>query len=78
MPNCWYVLMRFFLRVDRTLVRLRDTRVFCDLRQPDRVVREVKHSEATLAELSGGARPGRGVRHRVIWVVLGLRQQLSA
>lgn len=33
MPNCLYVLLRFLLRVDRTLVRLRDARVFCDLRQ---------------------------------------------
>ena len=37
MPACWYVLMRFFLRVDGTLVRLRDVRLFCDLRQSDKV-----------------------------------------
>ena len=62
MPNCWYVLMRYFLRVDGTLVRLREARVFCDLRRPSgKVVREVKHMEASLAELSGNAAPGRGV-----------------
>ena len=33
MPNCWYLLVRFFLRVDRMFVRLRETRLFCDLRQ---------------------------------------------
>jgi TIP41-like family len=33
MPNCWYVLLRFFLRVDRLFVRLREARLFCDLRQ---------------------------------------------
>ena len=33
MPNCWYVLLRFFLRVDRMFVRLREARLFCDLRQ---------------------------------------------
>lgn len=38
MPNCWYVLMRFFLRVDGTLVRLREARLFCDLRRPGRQV----------------------------------------
>ena len=33
MPNCWYLLVRFFLRVDRMFVRLREARLFCDLRQ---------------------------------------------
>ncbi len=37
MPGCWYVLLRFFLRVDSTLVRLRETRLFCDLRDPHKV-----------------------------------------
>ena len=29
MPRCWLVLLRFWLRVDGTLVRLRETRLFC-------------------------------------------------
>jgi hypothetical protein len=29
MPRCWLVLMRFWLRVDGCLVRLRDVRHFC-------------------------------------------------
>ena len=29
MPKCWYVLLRFFLRVDGVMVRLRETRLFC-------------------------------------------------
>jgi hypothetical protein len=29
MPRAWLVLLRFFLRVDGSLVRLRETRVFC-------------------------------------------------
>lgn len=37
MPNCWYVLVRFFLRVDRMFVRLREARLFCDLRQVRRL-----------------------------------------
>lgn len=37
MPSCWFVLLRFFLRVDGTLVRLREARFFCDLKQPDKV-----------------------------------------
>lgn len=31
--------------------------------QPARLVRELKHSEATLATLSGSAKPGKGVRN---------------
>ncbi|KAL4573142.1 hypothetical protein LXL04_019939 [Taraxacum kok-saghyz] len=29
MPSCWFLLLRFWLRVDGALMRLRDTRVFC-------------------------------------------------
>lgn len=29
MPKCWYILLRFFLRVDGQLVRVRETRLFC-------------------------------------------------
>jgi len=28
MSNCWYVLLRFFLRVDGVQVRIFDTRIF--------------------------------------------------
>ena len=26
MPRCWYVLLRFWLRIDRVMVRLREVR----------------------------------------------------
>jgi hypothetical protein len=29
MPRCWLVLLRFWLRVDGSLVRLREVRHFC-------------------------------------------------
>eukprot|EP00890_Picochlorum_soloecismus_P001257 jgi/Picsp_1/2131/NSC_05596-R1_protein len=29
MPRCWYVLLRFFLRVDGQMVKIRDHRYFC-------------------------------------------------
>ncbi|XP_010271433.1 PREDICTED: TIP41-like protein isoform X1 [Nelumbo nucifera] len=29
MPSCWFLLLRFWLRVDGVLVRLRDTRMYC-------------------------------------------------
>lgn len=63
MPHCWYVLLRFFLRIDGTLVRLREARLFCDLRQPNKVIRETKRSEASLALLSGNALGSPGVAH---------------
>lgn len=31
MPRCWLVLLRFYLRVDKVAVRLRETRYFCQV-----------------------------------------------
>jgi type 2A phosphatase activator TIP41 len=62
MPRCWYVLLRFFLRVDGALVRLRETRVFCSFSAPDVVLREIKHVEGTFKELRSGGAPPEGVR----------------
>ena len=71
MPRCWLVLLRFWLRVDRVLVRLRETRYFCDTAAaPATVLREVKHSEGTFAELRAGGAPPEGVRLRVSHAVL--------
>jgi len=69
MPHCWYVLLRFWLRVDNHLVRLRETRIFCPLRpvaggggaaagvgrQP--VYRECTFREGTFADLQKGGAP---------------------
>ena len=33
MPRCWFVLLRFWLRVDHVLVRLYETRYLCDFRR---------------------------------------------
>ena len=56
MPTCWYVLARYWLRVDDVLVRCYDTRVFCALGDEAgsgaRVIREVKQCEASLEALS--------------------------
>ena len=63
MPRCWLVLLRFWLRVDKVLVRLRETRYFCDTASaPATLLREVKHSEGTFAELRAGGAPPEGVR----------------
>lgn len=64
MPKCWYVLLRFFLRVDKVLVRLRETRIFCpflDKASPGPIIREVKFSEGTFEELSKAGAPPDGV-----------------
>ena len=60
MPRCWYVLLRFFLRVDGVLVKLRETRIFCpftDDRTVGPIIRELKYSEGTFDELSKAGAP---------------------
>ena len=64
MPKCWYVLLRFFLRVDKVLVKLRETRIFCpfsDKTTAGPIIREVKFSEGTFEELSKDGAPPDGV-----------------
>ncbi|PKA52523.1 hypothetical protein AXF42_Ash001503 [Apostasia shenzhenica] len=57
MPSCWFLLLRFWLRVDGVLMRLRDSRFYCvfsddnDGRWPD-VLRESCWREATIGSLS--------------------------
>jgi type 2A phosphatase activator TIP41 len=60
MPHCWLVLLRFWLRVDGSLVRLRETRLFCRFDKPAGrgvVLRETKHFEGTAAELRAAGAP---------------------
>ena len=69
MPKCWFVLLRFFLRVDRVMVRLREVRYFCrfadfctssgDKAMP-KILRETKHQEGTFNELRRGGAPIEG------------------
>ena len=65
MPKCWFTLLRFWLRVDQTLVRLRETRFFCNTSLPETeacIIREITHSEGTFAELQAAGAPPEGVR----------------
>lgn len=62
MPRCWFALLRFWLRVDDSLVRLREARYFCTTEQPDLVLREIKHSEGTFEELKQAGAPDNNVR----------------
>jgi type 2A phosphatase activator TIP41 len=64
MPTCWFVLLRFFLRVDGILVRLMEVRYFSKLSSgpvPNgEILREVKYVEGTFAELRAGGAPPDG------------------
>lgn len=62
MPKCWFVLMRFWLRVDDTLLRIREARYFCAFHEGGTVLREIKHVEATFEELAKAGAPSNNVR----------------
>eukprot|EP01026_Neomeris_dumetosa_P039939 TRINITY_DN3295_c1_g2_i2.p1 TRINITY_DN3295_c1_g2~~TRINITY_DN3295_c1_g2_i2.p1 ORF type:complete len:281 (-),score=31.06 TRINITY_DN3295_c1_g2_i2:162-1004(-) len=51
MPSCWFVLLRFWLRVDNQIVRLRENRFFCAFKSPSIVVKETKWWECSFEEL---------------------------
>lgn len=51
MPICWFILSRFFLRVDGVIVRIRDTRIFHRFGE-NKVHMEITWREADLAENS--------------------------
>jgi len=50
MPTCWFVLLRFWLRVDSVLFRIKDTRVFHKF-GTDSVIIEARHQEETYANM---------------------------
>lgn len=59
MPTCWYVLLRFWLRVDGVLIRLRETRFYCPLKRgaPPVIVRETTWREETFEGLKERGAP---------------------
>ncbi|BAF13260.1 TIP41-like protein [Oryza sativa Japonica Group] len=60
MPTGWFLLLRFWLRVDGVLMRLRDTRVYCSFGSDEAkpiVLRECCWREATFASLSAKGYP---------------------
>ena len=65
MPKCWFVLLRFWLRVDRVLVRLYETRLLGSLHRAagaPLVTRELRRSEGTFEQLRSAGAPPAGVR----------------
>lgn len=51
MPNSFFVLLRFFLRVDNVMVRINDTRLFYDF-NTNYVLREFTNKECGVKELN--------------------------
>ncbi|PNH08716.1 TIP41-like protein [Tetrabaena socialis] len=66
MPRCWLVLLRLWMRVDGSMVRLRETRLFCRHDKPDKrlqVLQEVKHCEGAFPELRARGAPDEGAAY---------------
>ncbi|KAM7459255.1 hypothetical protein LguiA_036763 [Lonicera macranthoides] len=59
MPSCWFLLLRFWLRVDGVLMRLRDTRMHCVFGKNMKpiIIRETCWREATFQSLSSKGYP---------------------
>ncbi|XP_057864826.1 TIP41-like protein isoform X2 [Cryptomeria japonica] len=61
MPTCWFLLLRFWLRVDGVLMRLRDTRMYCtfesDPKRMPLVIRERIRREDTFKALAARGFP---------------------
>ncbi|CAK9181147.1 unnamed protein product [Ilex paraguariensis] len=59
MPSCWFLLLRFWLRVDGVLMRLRETRMHCVFRDSAKpiILRESCWREATFQALSSKGYP---------------------
>ncbi|KAF6176248.1 hypothetical protein GIB67_023539 [Kingdonia uniflora] len=59
MPSCWFLLLRFWLRVDGVLMRLRDTRVHCAFEKDENpvVLRDSCWREATFQSLAAKGLP---------------------
>lgn len=56
MPTCWFLLLRFWLRVDGVLMRVRDTRMYCSFESDSKgmpvVIRERCGRESTFEALA--------------------------
>lgn len=61
MPTCWFLLLRFWLRVDGVLMRLRDTRMYCAFETDSKgmpvVIRECNRREGTFKALAARGFP---------------------
>ena len=64
MPKCWFVLMRLWIRVDGSMVRLRETRLFCRWVGQFSVLSLYRSKSVAMAvpTLQNGARPAHLLR----------------
>merc|ERR1711997_328421 len=51
MPSGFFCLQRFYLRVDNTLIRVIDTRLYCSIDKPKEILREYSERECSIKEL---------------------------
>lgn len=57
MPSGFFCLQRFYLRVDSTLIRVIDTRLYSSTQTPHEILREYSERENTIQELCANAVP---------------------
>lgn len=63
MPKCWFILLRYFLRIDNNFVRLRETRLFNRFDKTEAksiIFRQIKYWEGSFSELGEAGAPGDG------------------
>ena len=74
MPTCWFVLLRYFLRVDGVLLRVEDTRYFHRLGQ-EWVGKERSRRELTFAQLGEAGLPTETSEYRDVNKVAAMLEQ---
>ena len=57
MPSGFFCLQRFYLRVDNTLIRVIDTRLYCSIERPNEILREYSERESHIKDLTAKAIP---------------------
>jgi hypothetical protein len=74
MPTCWFVLLRYFLRVDGVLLRVEDTRYFHRFGQ-EWVGKERSRRELTFAQLGEAGLPTETSEYRDVNKVAAMLEQ---
>ena len=57
MPSGFFCLQRFYLRVDNTLIRVIDTRLYCSIERPNEILREYSERESKIKDLIANSVP---------------------
>ena len=45
MADCWFILLRSYVRIDKVAVRILDTRIFHKFSEPTKIIRDFTHLE---------------------------------